>query len=75
MKKILLKRLRLFVNVLSIIVVNLISIYAIFEIIEKVPTNSSLLTGFTLLFLYLNFVNIQVRVAKERKKSLFKKNL
>lgn len=74
MKILLLKRIKSFVDVLSIIVVNLISIYAIFEIIEKVPTNSSLLTGFTLLFLYLNFVNIQVRVAKERKKSLFKKN-
>lgn len=67
MKIILLKRIRFFVDVLSIIVVNLISIYAIFEIIEKVPTNSSLLTGFILLFFYFNFVNIQINVFKNKK--------
>lgn len=67
MKKILLKRLRLFVDVLSIIVVNLLSIYTIFEIIEKVPANSSLLTGFILLFFYFNFVNIQINVFKNKK--------
>ncbi len=67
MKIILLKRIRFFVDVLSIIIVNLLSIYTIFEIIEKVPTNSSLLTGFILLFFYFNFVKIQINVFKNKK--------
>lgn len=67
MKKIIIKRLRKVLDIFTLIIVNLILIYSIIEISNKVQSNNPFLTGFVFSLIYFNFVNIQLNLYKNRK--------